>query len=40
MELLFVVLFAYLQRIKKEKLQKAVDTAASKAKTSLPATLK
>ncbi|KAJ5758250.1 uncharacterized protein N7511_006944 [Penicillium nucicola] len=40
MELLFVVLFAYLHRIKKEKLQKAVDTAASKAKTSLPATLK
>ncbi|KAJ5996051.1 hypothetical protein N7499_007633 [Penicillium canescens] len=40
MELLFIVLFAYLQRIKKEKLQKAVDTAALKAKTSLPATLK
>jgi hypothetical protein len=40
MELLFIVLFAYLQRIKKEKLRKAVDTAALKAKTSLPATLK
>ncbi|KAF7713486.1 Mitochondrial carrier protein [Penicillium ucsense] len=40
MELLFIVLFAYLQRIRKEKLQKAIDTAAAKAKTSLPATLK
>ena len=40
MELMFILLFAYLQRIKKEKLQKAVDSAASKAKTSLPATLK
>ena len=37
---MFILLFAYLQRIKKEKLQKAVDSAASKAKTSLPATLK
>jgi hypothetical protein len=40
MELLFIVLFAYIQKIKKEKLQKAVDSAASTAKTSLPATLK
>ncbi|KAF3393872.1 Peroxisomal adenine nucleotide transporter 1 [Penicillium rolfsii] len=40
MELIFVLLFAYLQRIRKEKLQKAVDSAAAKAKTSLPATLK
>ncbi|KAJ5573420.1 uncharacterized protein N7459_007847 [Penicillium hispanicum] len=40
MELLFIALFAYLQRIKKEKLRKAVDTAASKAKTSLPVALK
>ena len=37
---MFILLFAYLQRIKKEKLQKAVDSAASKAKTSSPATLK
>lgn len=40
MELMFILLFAYLQRIRKEKLQKAVDSAAAKAKTSLPATLK
>ena len=40
MELFFIVLFAYLQRIKKEKLQRAVDAAAEKAKTSMPATLK
>ncbi|KAJ5688617.1 hypothetical protein N7462_003009 [Penicillium macrosclerotiorum] len=40
MELLFILLFAYLQRIKKEKLRKAVDVAASKAQASMPATLK
>jgi hypothetical protein len=40
MELLFVVLFAYLKSVKKQKLGKIVDTAASKAQTSLPATLK
>ncbi|CEJ54003.1 Putative Peroxisomal carrier protein [Penicillium brasilianum] len=40
MELMFILLFAYLQRIRKEKLRKAVDSAAAKAKTSLPATLK
>lgn len=40
MELIFIVLFAYLKKIRDQKLQKAVDTAASKAKTSLPATLK
>lgn len=40
MELTFVLFFAYLRKIKKEKLQKAVDGAASKAKISLPATLK
>ncbi|KAJ5156996.1 endonuclease lcl3 [Penicillium canariense] len=40
MELLFVVLFAYLRRVRKEKLQKALDSAAAKAKTSMPATLK
>ncbi|KAG0161493.1 hypothetical protein PDIDSM_9027 [Penicillium digitatum] len=40
MELLFIVLFAYLGKIKKNELRKAVDLAAGKAKTSLPATLK
>lgn len=37
---MFILLFAYLQRIRKEKLRKAVDAAAAKAQTSLPATLK
>jgi hypothetical protein len=40
MELLFILLFAYLKNIKKEKLSRVVDTAAAKAKTSMPATLK
>ncbi|KAG2416932.1 hypothetical protein HFD88_008149 [Aspergillus terreus] len=40
MELIFIVLFAYLRKLKDEKLKKAVNTAASSAKTSLPATLK
>lgn len=40
MELLFVVLFAYIQKIRKERLKKVVDTAASAAQASLPATLK
>ncbi|KAE8145343.1 mitochondrial carrier domain-containing protein [Aspergillus avenaceus] len=40
MELVFIVLFAYLKRLKDRKLHKAVDTAAEKAKASLPATLK
>ncbi|KAF7157459.1 hypothetical protein CNMCM5623_001720 [Aspergillus felis] len=40
MELMFILLFAYLRKIRQEKLRKAVDAAASKAKTSLPATLK
>ncbi|KAJ6144185.1 Mitochondrial carrier protein [Penicillium chermesinum] len=40
MEILFIALFAYLTRVKKSKLSKAVDAAADKAKTSLPATLK
>ncbi len=40
MELLFIVLFAYLSKIRKAKLQKAVDSAASNAKASMPATLK
>ena len=40
MELLFIMLLAYMRNIKEKKLQKTVDTAAAKAKTSLPATLK
>ena len=40
MELLFIMLFAYMRSIKEKRLQKTVDTAAAKAKTSLPATLK
>ncbi|EAW08384.1 putative peroxisomal carrier protein [Aspergillus clavatus NRRL 1] len=40
MELMFILFFAYLRKLKQKKLQKAIDTAASKAKTSLPATLK
>lgn len=40
MELLFIVLFAYLKKVRDEKLKKTVDTAASKAKTSLPVTMK
>ena len=40
MELLFIMLFAYMRNIKEKNLQKTVDTAAAKAKTSLPATLK
>ncbi|EZG08541.1 hypothetical protein H106_02279 [Trichophyton rubrum CBS 735.88] len=39
-ELLFVLLFAYLRTLKKEKLQKVADAAAAKAKQSMPATLK
>ncbi|KAJ5897251.1 hypothetical protein N7504_007539 [Penicillium tannophilum] len=40
MELAFIVLFAYLQKIKREKLKKAAETVAETAKTSMPATLK
>lgn len=41
MELIFLVLFMYLRRIRDEKLKKVVDsTAASTAKTSLPVTTK
>lgn len=40
MEILFIVLFAYIQKIRKERLKKVVDTAASTAQASLPATLK
>ncbi|PYI13550.1 mitochondrial carrier [Aspergillus japonicus CBS 114.51] len=39
-ELIFVLLFAYLRRIRAQKLKKVVDSAASTAKTSLPVTLK
>ena len=35
MEILFIVLFAYLRRIKPEQLQKAADVATSKAKKIL-----
>lgn len=40
MELVFLLLFAYLRKIKEKQLSKTVDSAAAKAKTSLPATLK
>jgi len=40
MELLFIVLFAYITKLRKSKLQKAAGTVAEQAKTSLPATLK
>lgn len=40
MELLFIALFAYLRKLRKDKLKKVVDTTASKAKTSLPVTTK
>ena len=36
MEILFIVLFAYMRRIKAEKLQKIADAAAPKAKEVLP----
>jgi len=36
MELLFIVLFRYLRKIKSENLQKAADLAAAKAKQALP----
>ncbi|KAE8376743.1 mitochondrial carrier domain-containing protein [Aspergillus bertholletiae] len=40
MELIFIVFFAYLKKLRDQKLKKAVDAAAANAKTSLPATLK
>ncbi|KAK5691299.1 ADP/ATP carrier protein [Elasticomyces elasticus] len=40
MELAFILLFASLRKIKEEKLQKTIDSAAEKAKTNLPTTLK
>ena len=36
MEILFIVLFTYMRRIKAEKLQKLGEAAASKAKEVLP----
>ena len=36
MEILFIVLFAYMRKIKAEKLQKIAETAALKAKEVLP----
>jgi hypothetical protein len=36
MELLFVVLFAYLRKLKSEKLTRAAEGVASKAKETLP----
>jgi len=40
MELLFIVLFRYLRKIKTEQLQKAAEMAASTAKQALPVTIK
>lgn len=40
MELAFILFFAYLRKIKEKQLSKTVESAAVKAKTSLPATLK
>jgi hypothetical protein len=40
MELLFIVLFRYLRKVRAEKLQKAAEIAASKAKMVIPMTVK
>jgi hypothetical protein len=40
MELLFIVLFRYIRKIRAEQLQKAAEIAASKAKTVMPVTVK
>ena len=40
MEILFVVLFAYLRKLKSEKLAKAAEAVASKTKQSLPVVAK
>ncbi|ESZ97613.1 peroxisomal carrier protein [Sclerotinia borealis F-4128] len=40
MELLFILLFRYLRKIRSEQLQKAADLAASKAKQVLPVMIK
>jgi len=36
MELMFIVLFRYLRKLRTEQLKKAADLAASKAKQALP----
>lgn len=36
MEILFIVLFAYLRKIRSEKLQQAAEAATSKARDVLP----
>jgi hypothetical protein len=40
MELLFIVLFRYIRKIRAEQLQKAAEIAASKAKMVVPMTVK
>lgn len=40
MELLFLLLFASLRKLKQEKLKKYAEKAATTAKTNLPVTLK
>lgn len=40
MELAFIALFAYLRKVRQQQLAKVVDSAASKAKTSLPVVTK
>ncbi|KAH8700628.1 putative peroxisomal carrier protein [Talaromyces proteolyticus] len=40
MELIFILFFAYLSKIKKERLKKLAERASATAKTSLPVTLK
>jgi hypothetical protein len=40
MELLFVLLFAYLRRLKNGKVKRAADIAATKVKAVIPVTIK
>lgn len=40
MELLFVLLFRYMRKLKSEQLQKAAELAAAKAKVALPVVTK
>jgi len=40
MELLFIILFRYLRKIRAQQLQKAAEIAASKAKMAIPMTVK
>jgi hypothetical protein len=40
MEFLFILLFAYLQKMRSARIRKAADAAAAKAKGALPVTLK